>query len=472
MKLKLIKAICWLLLLITSSGFSQSAADDLNKYWAYRSRFLGTDGYGGFISIGSDQGQSIPASMRNIDCDCLRDWALINAKIERHKGNGLIKWGDATVHLGYYLAMLSMEYKNLVDAKADTRATVKELYYALKAFERLDKMAEVALGLEPELNGFFLRDDVPVDFYKESKLPNGRRFPHQEKGGYDCVSSDYCKGDRAVDGGSFVSQDQAASLLFGFAFVKKFAGDAIYEEESSEKMGDYAKLYTHLIVSYMTENSWRLKSPDGQKISNRWGGDVRAFSTLFASAANSITEGMFDYIYHEKVLIGRLVKGSYSWAFGLHNDANYAMIFSLMMISDQWSSNQMGKRTKKADMIFFALADAVLNDRKLSGGIKKEDFETMIKTAPLTGPCFGTPDCQAPDGWKSSQIWFHTNQKNGNPYGQVFEYPGVDFMLIYNLYHYYYNTDVPIYKIIKQNPKYQKKPDTKEENVKAKAFGH
>ncbi|MFT7604806.1 MAG: hypothetical protein ACI8VT_002397, partial [Saprospiraceae bacterium] len=312
MTLKIIKITSLLLLLFTTSVIGQSTADDLDKYWDYRSRFLGNDGYGGFISVGPDQGQSIPASMRNINCDCLRDWSLVNSGMELHEGNGYLKWGDATTHLGYYLAMLSMEYKNLIDAKADTRATVRELFYALKAYERLDKMAEVTLGMEPDLNGFFLRDDIPIDFYKEEKSPNGFRFPHQEKGGYNCVNSDYCKGSRSVDGGSYISQDQATALLFGFAFVKKFVGEVVYKKESSEKFGDYAKLYTHLIVSYMKEHKWKLKSPDGQKISNRWGGDVRAFNTLFASAANDITEGMFDYNYNKKTFLGRLIKGSYS----------------------------------------------------------------------------------------------------------------------------------------------------------------
>ena len=467
--LKILQIICWLLVLLTTSGFGQTAFDDLSKYWNYRSRFLGNDGNGGFISIGLGQGQSIPASMRNIDCDCYSDWHIMNSKAERHKGEGVLRWGDATIHLGYYLAMLSMEYKNLSDAKADTRATVKELYYALKAYERLDRMAEVRLGLEPDLNGFFLRDDVPVDFYKDETQGNGKRFQHQEKGAYDCVASDYCKGKRGVNEGNYISQDQVTALLFGFAFVKKFAGNVVCKPESEERLGDLADLYTHLMVSYMKEKKWRIKSPDGQKISNRWGGDVRAFSTLFASAADDITKGKFNYNYHKKTFLGRMVKGSYAWAFRLHREGNYSMIFRLMMLSDQWSSNRIAKRAKKSDKIFYALADAVLNDKKLDGMIQKSDFEALIKSAPWKGPCFETIGCDAPDGWKSSQLWFHTNHRNGNPYGLTYEYPGVDFMLIYNLFHYYYKSEVPLYKSPKPkkpNPKSKSKPKAANKKLK------
>ncbi len=465
--MRILQITSWFLLFLSLNSFGQTALDDLNKYWNYRNRFLGKDGYGGFISIGMEQGQSIPTSMRNIECDCLRDWHLIQSKVKRHKGDGILRWGDATVHLGYYLAMLSMEYQNLKDAKADTRAVVQELYFALKAYERLDRMAEVSLGLESSLNGFFLRDDVPLDFYMEDKEnPASRRFQHPEIGGYDCVSSDFSKADRKVDGGAYISQDQVTSLLFGFAFVKKFAGDVIYKAERNEKLGDLAKLYTHLIISYMNKNKWKIKSPDGQKVSNRWGGDARAFNTLFAKAADHITNEEFDYDYHGRTFLGKLLKGSYSWAFRLHNDRNYSMIFRLMMVSDQWTSEQMAKRTKKSGKIFYALADAVLNDRQLDASIQKTDFEHLIKSAPWNGPCFETPNCNAPDGWKSSQLWFHTNHRNGNPYGLKFEYPGVDFMLIYNLFHYYYKPEMPLYKRPKPNKKYQKKPKAKGKSLK------
>ncbi len=440
----------------TAFSFAQSDFDDLKKYWHYRDRLLGNDGMGGFIDLGLGQGQSIPATGRNIDCDCIADWHLINSRTPRHEGNGIMKWGDATVHLGYYLAMLAMEYRNLKDVRASTRLVEKELYFALKAYERLDSLAEVTLGLEAELNGFFLRDDVPVDFYKGPARSEQWRFQHPVQGGYQCIGSDYSKGTRSVDGGSYISQDQVTSLLLGFAFVKKFAGEAVYIYDRKQSFGELAELYTHLIVAYMSKNKWKIRSPDGQRISNRWGGDARAFSVLFAAAADRITEKQFGFNYGKRLFIGRLLKGSYGWAFGLHNERNYSMIFRLMTISNQWSTDKMAKRAEKSDKIFYALADAVLNDRKLGKAIEKTDFEALVKNAPWDGPCVNIKGCNAPNGWKASHLWFHTKHKNGNPYQLSYEYAGIDFMLLYNLYHYYYRDSLPLYKAPVPNSKNSK----------------
>jgi hypothetical protein len=436
----------FLFLHCASIQFAQSPQTDLNKYWNYRSRFLGKDGGGGFISVGPEQGQSIPATGRNIDCDCLRDWALIQSKAPRREGTGIVKWGDATVYLGYYLAMLAMEYENLQSAGIPTDENRKELYYALKAYERLDSLAEVTLGLPGKVNGFFLRDDVPNDFHLGGDEEHDRRFQDTERGTYDCVGSDYSKGTRAVDNGSYVSQDQAIALLFGFAYVKKFAGDAQYSEGDTTRFGDLATYYSHLIVKYMSEKKWQLRSPDGQKISSRWGGDARAFSDMIALAAERITESRFGYNYRKRTFMGRLAKGTFRWAFGLQGDNNHGMIFQLVMLTDDWTSEQYAKRARKADNILYALADVVLNDRTLDSSIPKSQFDTLIRTAPWNGPCSGTAGCEAPAGWRSGDLWWHPNHKDGDPYGRTFEYTGIDFMLLYNLYHYYYREEMPKYK--------------------------
>ncbi len=430
--------------------WAQSPNENLSKYWNYRDRFLGKDGFGGFISVGPDQGQSIPASGRNINCDCEKDYFLMRSKAPKQEGSGILKWGDATVYLGYYLAMLSMEYENLRAVGADTRATRRELYYALTAYERLDSLAEVSLGLPAQVNGFFLRDDVPLNFSEGEYGGTDRRFRHKEKGGYDCIGSDYSKGTRAVDNGSYVSQDQAISLLFGFSFVKRFAGDARYPAKDTASFGNLAQIYSHLIVQYMSRQKWKLKSPDGQKIPGRWGGDARAFSELIAEAAEAITEGKFKYQYRRPNLIGRLAKGTFTWAFGVQGENNHGMIFHLMMLSEQWSAERFAERTRKADNVLYALADAVLNKRKLHNSIQKNEFEDLINTAPWDGPCTGTVGCEAPEGWRSSDLWWHANHKNGDPYGRVYEYTGLDFMFLYNLYHYYYRDQLPQYQVPKK----------------------
>jgi hypothetical protein len=140
--------------------FAQTAPENLEKYWNYRDRFKKY-----FVKIGSSAGESILAQQRcsqnqpnpfNLNCGCSAQFDIAN-----------LKWGDATVWTGYYLAVLSSEYALLKQNGQDTKNTLNEIYYVLNAINRLDKRAEVYLskGSSSEnLNGFFLRDDVPANF--------------------------------------------------------------------------------------------------------------------------------------------------------------------------------------------------------------------------------------------------------------------------------------------------------------------
>lgn len=109
-----------------------------NKYWFYRHR-LRTE----FMKVGKTEGHSIPASTINLAHTC---------------GGvpGKISWGDATIDLGEYIAILAMEYKMLKDANQDFTATANELYFALHAVERLDDFAEVFFKNTASGNGFFV----------------------------------------------------------------------------------------------------------------------------------------------------------------------------------------------------------------------------------------------------------------------------------------------------------------------------
>lgn len=86
---------------------------------------------------------------------------------------GDLDFADATIHLGHYIGVLATEYKLLVQNGKNTDNNIKELYYALEAFNRIDNTAEGwwryyymgAASNSPnsngsDLNGFFIRDDV------------------------------------------------------------------------------------------------------------------------------------------------------------------------------------------------------------------------------------------------------------------------------------------------------------------------
>jgi hypothetical protein len=160
------------------SGMSMAQTQDelnLEKYWKYR-ECLKTY----FMKIGSEPGESIPMSCRIPDWDAAgghEDIDILDSAVTT------LEWRDATISLGYYFIVLATEYKLLNDAGENTESTLIELYYAINALNRLDYYAEFYLenidGQLPQssdLNGLFLRDDIPSGFesnWQSETMPEG-----------------------------------------------------------------------------------------------------------------------------------------------------------------------------------------------------------------------------------------------------------------------------------------------------------
>ena len=107
----------------------------------------------------------------------------------------VLKWGDSPIKLGRYIATICTEYKLLeLNGQYELRdQKIKELFLALQAYRRLDMTAnrlweeylkffdctyhegDISAGItepwtghNPDLSGYsgwFLREDVPSDFY-------------------------------------------------------------------------------------------------------------------------------------------------------------------------------------------------------------------------------------------------------------------------------------------------------------------
>ena len=145
------KLITILYLLLQLNFVAQSDAINQRKYWFYRARLTND-----FMKIGRKQGESLPMSHR--------------AKFGAYYGtkDGYSEIGaDAVSQLGPYICVLATEYKLLTDNSNDPHvadSTIRELYYALEAFNRLDSSAEAVFGYPSALDGFFIRQDVPRNF--------------------------------------------------------------------------------------------------------------------------------------------------------------------------------------------------------------------------------------------------------------------------------------------------------------------
>ncbi len=265
-------------LLAPTISFAQSTTPNMHgwhaKYWFYRWR-LRND----FMVMGQDSGQSLVAESRNLT------------------RGAYIKWADATIMHGYYLTMLAIEHKILQDKGryADLINNERELYYAIKAFERLDRKAETFYSKEgndsdafrvgdatlaEDVNGYFFRDDVPPTFLNTNQFPGIPNFTSNyysltnNKTGIDYGNeiyynqSDYCglwgitqqgdgnsspnlsvlqhpivnykKGTEEIEGEDSPfgfgeeSQDQVIRLLMGFFTIVKSIPDVTYQIDTDK----------------------------------------------------------------------------------------------------------------------------------------------------------------------------------------------------------------------------------------------
>ena len=157
-------------LLFTIPFYSQNQQANLNKYWTYRNRLRDS-----FMVVSPnvmDYGLNIPAS----------EIFYNNPSVT---SSNRISWGDGNCNMSQYLSVLATELWILKNNGQDYSTTLKELFYAMMALERLDKLSEANLRwykttfatlnknefidapekswqdfIDGDINGFSLRDDV------------------------------------------------------------------------------------------------------------------------------------------------------------------------------------------------------------------------------------------------------------------------------------------------------------------------
>jgi len=252
MKKNLVVAIG--ILLLFENVLAQSELENQQKYWNYRDNLKKK-----FLKIGNldpsgviEFGMSIPLENRDqVNTNC--------------SGTGnRMRWGDATIHLGYYLATLATEYELLRREGKDCQPTLNELYYAISAVNRLDDYGEFYLSQAVSginRNGFLIRDDVYPIFKQNWLAPPDN---------VTCLTSDTYNTDNGSAGTNFfnekneMSQDQLYSLFLGFAFVKKFVDPSLVIRPTSQDtpmnlVGEVQSI-TNRIMSYI-QQQWTESEP-------------------------------------------------------------------------------------------------------------------------------------------------------------------------------------------------------------------
>lgn len=304
---------CTLFLLLFGSMnhvHSQNDLENHKKYWYYKTR-LNND----FIKIGNtpqnyqndttshDHGESIPFNERGLEgLDIGRPYS--NTGSELHAG-------DAGTRLGIYISALATEYRLLKNNFQDVTKVKHELFCALNAVNRIDYYAESIFShntMSPNLNGFFIRDDVPPNFVKNNykhfnyystngingignttDIQNDRGFTQTFSAGQDITGSDYASYiENNVVHGKEESQDQVYYLLMGLALTSQLIDD--HEVDGSNVFG-YGSGETELkieainianrLITYIKNSAgdlWKIRNPVFGNMFVEIGADASAYA--------------------------------------------------------------------------------------------------------------------------------------------------------------------------------------------------
>ncbi|NPD46045.1 MULTISPECIES: T9SS type A sorting domain-containing protein [unclassified Lentimicrobium] len=504
----------------TQNNFNTSMASELHeKYWFYRERLK----Y--FVLPGEGPGNSVVFGSRN------------------HWESEKVSVGDQTIKLGWYLSVLATEYKLLGNQSLERDQTLTELYYAIKAFERLDLCETYDPWFKNVAykDGFFMRCDI--------QLVNGEAEPDYNHLNFGMNQEDDFKSrppglpayisDVHFDGNTSqhkkaeaMSQDQAAVMIMGFGMVIKCMpwGDITFNntltgEENFpynfvqnaitnvNNIGDYIGnvdlsngpayfsfddmdeeegIYWEILFNRILPNPlpavdvasyWTIFDPN-QELVNR-GPWVYFFRWGFSEAIRKLTGHTIPTSFLNDCTNG---DGSELWwgfsmfapAGNHYNRVNASTLAAIANSWDQAFTNTDGRindlLNNENHQYLYLLAyilfqgpddDAnteYINDGTgLSGSFNGEEnseavIHEMLETAPWCGPYQFKPeggddyihfdfcDCEiyrrAGNGWASgNRFRSYVSEQYGEDWIEQGRgsSPGLDYMLLYNLFHYYLN---------------------------------
>ncbi len=451
-----------LFLAIGFLGYSQNSEIENNiiKYWNYRNRLINN-----FISIGSEAGQSLPFATRN------------------ERGQKKLSQGQGPIMLGQYIGVLATEYKLLKQNNSNTEQTLKELYFALYAFNRLDLVAETVNGYnkKPKLDGFFIREDYPDDFVKNNPNLNkniiieegfiygsGKTFKTNcttHKGQKTCDV--YQKPDCSVAGKPSgyatkynhkpMSMDQILGVLVGVALVNELVDEqANYQnkklQDGEKSLKKEAQNIAKRMLSYAKKYNWTPKEPDGDytgdcdfrsKNKPTWTKNNTTM-LVFARFFSHIGKNIFGEKYSYTPLIGFLDGVGSIQADNFKGDFwNRVMYLEMITLSNKnnhlflSSAKKVKSATKKYDWqpYYYALG-IILHHWKNDTEIQKQSLE-MLSSAPYDGPFFHGVEDFAKNGWASENRFSASlgEQYNGSRFPEITgNYSGLDYMLLHNMF--------------------------------------
>lgn len=399
------KLIIVLLMAVLLSEHINSQNDYLNhqKYWFYRWRLLKS-----FMVVGDCDGCSIPANQRHY-----RDWET--GKLST------LKFGDGTIILGGYISMLATEFYLLNQANQSTLQTRKELYYALKAFNRLDLKAEECMNMtcvtgNARLNGYYMREDVPPDFltqHPELKLPNETSPLTANELKIDYVPN-AGNGSECLE----LSHDQTISMLMGIRLIKKYIPSGTYyrgDSDTGPALGFQdgetdilfeAQLIANRVIGYLSYNGWLGKRPCGGLVDNGHGGNNSwAYVYPLSKITNDIgPTASFNWIplnhcvWNDAVSFAILSPGEFNWvtnsmtyqlmAMGAPVIPLFPTVCPVVLTDDRniLANQSTVYQAGACEFEWMPLLHSIIEDYDLTNNLWPNTYAYYLNKAPCNGP--------------------------------------------------------------------------------------
>jgi hypothetical protein len=265
--------------------FSQpSTHPHQQKYWRYRQRLvsrmlrygvLNSTNSNVFDPINITGGYSIPLSQ-------------VNRSEFEGGGYQEVKFGDATMQLGLYWAVLATEIKLLRDNGQDYSMTLRELYRAMQAFDRLDYYCESKQKFNHDnlfpsrLNGIAMRDDANYAFGRSHFYLNN----------FNSLKSDFfeVRNGRNDSKNNTLSRDHLAYLLVGWTCIVKCLenGDIV----DNVALKNYAKAQVDRCLRKYAADDYKMLHDAGRQETAH--GDLRMYSPGINSAGSRIQQEYYS----------------------------------------------------------------------------------------------------------------------------------------------------------------------------------
>lgn len=560
---------------LTLDGFTQTKEQNLMKYWKHRSQLDEFILRGEGINAATVHGSYLPAEHRREVIKCGKDvhagsnlshftetyWSDLSFTEDEPKCGGLNIGADATSYLGWYIGVIATEYRLRMNhgTGIEPQEILKELWSALEAYERLDRMAETVLGYSPNLNGYFLRDDVIFNLPTRDDNGNGEpNFPgigcaigkfewKIAMNGSSAIYNDFANDpydvsvtdENAYDNSP--SGDQIKCLLMGLALVKACVDPEATVNGQSVRLK--AQNIAHLIGKYAKSRDYQMKNANGN--SNAGTTNLLTASYPMAETINWITENnnqdldlnqdgiLGDALgnYHDDIAPGvgapsfepstrglwktlwrELIRqyaiyytdplpnwppggelcayDALAWiatpsfpaaavllpietmetvngsCWNLEEPAHLNSVFMNAAISNKWMQSEFRDAADEVGMEIYPLLSDVLYNQDNMRYECKAKCKQMIDLAPCDYfySCDASTNCYQPKsvsdggaqnpvcgrvytpgttGWQSTNRYEHKNEaEHGN---HNCKHNGLDFLLLYNLYHLKYPEELPTY---------------------------